>query len=312
MNNNCVVYVGNGFDVACGFKTRYAQFLESDIFHDLLKKSKLAQWIEGKYEEDKDKWSDLEELLYYYSIHICEDSRESSRFQEKTQEIKEDHRILTLALQNYISKQYYSNGPNNVPLLIESWHSCFNINAVCCFNYTPYVVLEKLLPDYIKLSRVHGELLPQVIEKDIKIKLGIDRCMKVCKEHEFLYKDTMGRYGFGIWTKPDKILNASACIVGEPLHPTFSDSDYIIIYGCSLGRSDTAYFKYLFENIDKQMVLLYHYGEKEKNTMVNRIKELSPKLNIDRSIVFIDSSKKNGYQKDLQRIIERHKCLYSL
>ncbi|MBO7529252.1 MAG: hypothetical protein J6T37_05190 [Bacteroidales bacterium] len=312
MNNNCVVYIGNGFDVACGFKTRYSQFLGSEIFHDLLKKSKLAQWIEGKYKKDNDKWSDLEELLYYYSLHICNDYSGTSRFQEETKVFKIEHRTLTLALQNYIANQTSSDGNGFIPSLIETWQSCFDINTVCCFNYTPYVVTQKLLYDYIKLSRIHGELMPSVIKEDVKIKLGIDRCMKVCKEHEFLYKDKMDRYGFGIWTKPDKKLNAAANIVGTPLHPTFSDSDYIIVYGCSLGRSDTAYFKYLFENIDKQMVLLYHFGAKEKNTMSNKIKELAPKLDIDRNIIFIDSSRDNGYQKDLQQRIERHNILYSL
>ena len=312
MNNDCVVYIGNGFDIACGFKTRYSQFLDSEIFHNFVQKSKLAQWILGKYKEDNDKWSNLEELLYYYSIHLCKNVQESSSFTKETEVFKEEHRTLTLTLQNYIINQYSSDGNGNIPLLLESWHSCFNINAVCCFNYTPYVVLEKLLPDYIKLSRVHGELTPQVIEADVKVKLGIDKCMKVCKEHEFLYKDNMGRYGFGVWKEPDSKYIAAANMLETQLHPTFSKSDYIIIYGCSLGRSDTAYFKYLFENIDKQIVLLYHFGAREKNTMSNRIKELAPKLDIDRNIIFIDSSKYNGYHKDLQRMIEKHNFLVSL
>jgi hypothetical protein len=312
MNNKCVVYIGNGFDVACGFRTKYSQFIESDIFRSLSKESKLAQWIAEKHEEDKDKWSDLEELLYLYSIHLCETTIDNSSFQEETAEFKNDHRSLTLALQDYVVGQYASSGNGFIPMLIKTWQACFEIEAVCCFNYTPNVVLQKLLFDYVKLSRVHGELRPQILEDDVKIKLGIDRCMKVCKEHEFLYKDTMGSYGFGLWKQPDKRFIAAAKMVDAQCRPFFFSSDYIIIYGCSLGRSDTAYFKYLFENIDNRLVVLYHFGDKEKVAMMKRIKELAPNLNIDKEVLFIDNSVKNGYLEDFQKRIETHLAIYSM
>lgn len=305
MDNKCTVYIGNGFDVACGFRTKYSQFIESDIFGDHTVESKLAKWIHEKYNEDKDRWSDLEELLYLYSINLSKNILDNSLFHKETDLFKKEFRDLVLVLQKYISNQYCSSGNGFVPSLVKSWHSCFNIDVVCCFNYTPYVVLEKVLPDYVKLARIHGELMPQVIEDEVIVKLGIDRCMKVCEEHKFLYKDTMGRYGFGVWTQPDNILVASAKVVQTQLRPMFCNSDYVIIYGCSLGRSDTAYFKYLFENLEDKVVLLYHYGDKEKASMVKRIKELVPKLCFDKRIVFIDSSVNNGYRKDLQRIIER-------
>lgn len=304
MDNQCTLYIGNGFDVACGFRTKYSQFIESDIFVNHTEESKLAKWIHEKYNEDQDKWSDLEELLYLYSINIHKNILDKSLFQKETDIFRNNYRDLVLVLQQYIANQYSSSGNGFIPSLIRSWHSSFNINAVCCFNYTPYVVLEKLLPDYIKLARIHGELMPQIMEDEVKVKLGIDRCMKVCKEHEFLYKDTMGRYGFGVWAQPDNKLVASAKMVQAQLRPMFYNSDYIIIYGCSLGRSDTAYFKFLFENIENQTVLLYHYGPKEKASMLRRIKELEPGLDIGRKIVFIDSSVNNGYREDLQGIVE--------
>ncbi len=307
MNNRCTVYIGNGFDVACGYNTKYSQFIESDIFVNHTEESKLAKWIHGKYNEDKDKWSELEELLYLYSMNLSKNILDNSLFHKKTDIFKKEFRDLVLLLQKYIANQYSSSGNGFVPSLVKSWHSCFNIDTVCCFNYTPYVVLEKVLPDYVKLARIHGELMPQVMEDKVKVKLGIDRCMKVCKEHEFLYKDTMGRYGFGIWAQPDNRLVASAKVVQTQLRPMFCNSDYIIIYGCSLGRSDTAYFKYLFENIENQIVLLYHYGLKEKTKMLRRIKELKPNFDIDRKIVFVDSSIDNGYRDDLQRNIEHLK-----
>lgn len=48
MKRKCVLYLGNGFDVACGLKTKYSQFIESNIFEQLVKECNLASWIKDK------------------------------------------------------------------------------------------------------------------------------------------------------------------------------------------------------------------------------------------------------------------------
>ncbi len=295
----CSVYIGNGFDIACGFKTKYSQFVESVIFSELKKNCCLAQWIGCMYNEDKNKWSDLEELLFVYSHRLTTKFKLAPHeFEKETYFFKEDHLRLVHALQDYITDQYSSRGNDKIPQIIDSWHSCLEIDRVCCFNYTPFVVLEKLLPDYIMLDRIHGSLSPQVKENDIKVKLGIDRCMKVCKEHSFLYKDTMPLYANGIWVEPNKRLVASANIVKTDLHPSFNNDDVIIIYGCSLGISDTAYYHYLFNNATNKRIIIYHYGDKEKVFFEHRIKELTRNSLDMRNVRYIDSSEDNGYRVD--------------
>lgn len=300
----CSVYLGNGFDIACGFKTKYSQFIESSTFQDLKKRCELARWIGEKYNEDRDKWSDLEELLFLYSHHLATQYKDDFfGFENVTRMFQNDHSKLVFALQDYITDQFSTKGGVKIALIIDSWRSCLEIDWVCCFNYTPFAVLEKLLPDYIMLDRVHGSLSPQVKEKDIKVKLGIDRCMRVCDEHSFLYKDTMPRYANGIWVEPDKRLVAAAKIVKTDLHPSFNNDEVIIIYGCSLGRSDTAYYKYLFNKAKDKRVILYHYGEKERVYFEHRIDELTEGLFDRGNLRYIDSSIDNGYCKDFTKYI---------
>lgn len=303
MGNQCVIYLGNGYDVALGYKTRYSQFIENSVFLQLENKCQLADWIKQKYSEDKNRWCDLEELLYEYSWYIYKRYNKSQEFINITDIFKEDHRHLTLALQDYICNQNSSDGSGSVPLLEKSWKSYLDIKYICCFNYTANAVLERLLPDYLLLDRIHGALTPHSKEKEVKIKLGIDRSMVVCNEHEFLYKDNMPTYAYGIWQEPSKRLKAiSTDITRLPLSPTFSNVDVIIIYGCSLGKSDTAYFKYLFDNAAEKRILLYHYGDKEKMKIADRIREIS-KYPIDK-IIFIDSSKDNGYIRDFPELLK--------
>lgn len=312
MNNSCVIYLGNGYDIAWGFKTRYSQFIESTMFKELKDTSNLAKWVDDKYSEDKDRWSNLEEMLSVYSLHLKSLYKNTQDFMDATDLFIKEHKDLTITLQNYIAEQLYSSfRPNYMQKLEDSWKSTFDIKRICCFNYSANAVYGNLIDDYNKLDRIHGELNPNGNYTKVQVKLGVDRSMKVCPEHGFLYKDTMPTYSYDIWSEPNKrLLAAGQCVkpTVKAFHPEFYDVNVIIIYGCSLGESDTAYFKYLFENIENQIILLYYYGVKEKTIIMKRIKELSHKFDSDQKIVFIDSSDNNGYRKDLQRIIKDQKC----
>jgi hypothetical protein len=298
MKRKCVLYLGNGFDVACGLKTKYSQFIESNIFEQLVKECNLASWIKDKYTKDKDKWSDLEELLFCYSLYLQDSNNDSVHFEKITADFRDGHRRLTLALQEYIINQYSGILPTNIHKLVDSWNMSLTIDGVCCFNYTPNAVLVNVLPNYDKLFRIHGSLCPQQKEAEIKVKLGIDRCMKVCPEHSFLYKDNMPNYAYGVWTEPDSRLIAASQITHESIHPAFFNADVIIIYGCSLGRSDTAYYKYLFANANTQKIFIYHFGNKEEIYFRERILELTDDKNIFKRVYFIDNSIDNGYRDD--------------
>ncbi|MBR3699762.1 MAG: hypothetical protein IKM85_09630 [Bacteroidales bacterium] len=307
MNNKCVIYLGNGYDVAWGFKTKYCQFIESTIFKELKSTCNLAKWVDDKYSEDKNRWSDLEEMLFIYSNYLRNLYKDSHEFRNATDMFKEEHRRLTITLQKYIAEQLHSSsGSVYMRKLEDSWKSSFEIKCICCFNYSANAVYSKLIDGYNKLNRIHGELQPRGNYTEVQVKLGIDRSMKVCPEHGFLYKDKMPTYSYGIWSEPNKRLIAAGKIVKPAVttfHPEFHDVDSIIIYGCSIGESDTAYFKYLFDNAKGKKIILYYYMDAEKVKIMKRIREIS-KYPVE-DILFIDSAKDGGFRKDFSTLIKR-------
>lgn len=300
MNNYCVIYLGNGYDVAWGFKTKYCQFIESTMFKELKSACNLAKWVSDKYSEDKNRWSDLEEMLFIYSNHLRNLYKDSQGFRNATDVFKEEHKRLTITLQNYIAEQIHSSsGSVYMQKLEDSWKSSFDIKCICCFNYSANAVYSNLIDGYNKLNRIHGEIYPEGKYKEVQVKLGIDRSMKVCPEHEFLYKEKMPTYSYGIWSEPSNRLLGAGQIVKPAIttfHPEFHGVDTIIIYGCSIGKSDTAYFKYLFDNASGKKIILYHFKDDEKLKIMKRIEEISNYPVED--IVFIDSSVDNGFRPD--------------
>lgn len=296
-----VIYLGNGFDIALGLKTRYSQFISSVFFQKLLGKNKLAEYISFMNKEYN--WSDVEEMLYEYSRDLgCGN-------EEKNEKFKKEHYDISMALQEYISDDSTNTGNNKLNKLIISWLNNVEVLRVCSFNYTPTPVLSHLLPDYVNLYRIHGIANVGQLNDKMKIVLGIDRSMTVCKAHEFLYKDNIKlddsevRSGFRPPTQKEKIIARN--ILETELQPLFYDADVMIIYGCSMGRSDYTYFKYLFENSHNRLFIIYHYGHVEKSILRQRINEITRGKFPIKNIVFIDSSIEGGYRSELSEMISR-------
>lgn len=296
-----VIYLGNGFDIALGLKTRYSQFISSGFFQKLLGRNKLAEYISFMNKEYN--WSNVEEMLYEYSRELgCSNEEENEKF-------KKEHYDISMALQEYISDDSTNVGNNNLNKLIISWLSNVEVLRVCSFNYTPTPVLFHLLPDYVNLHRIHGIANVGQLNDKMKIILGIDRSMTVCKAHEFLYKDNIQlddsevRSGFRPPTQKEIIIAKN--ILKTELRPLFYDADAMIIYGCSMGRSDYTYFKYLFENSHNRLFIIYHYGHNEKNILRQRIIEITRGKFPIKNIIFIDSSIDGGYRSELSDMISR-------
>lgn len=295
-----VVYLGNGFDRAMELRTSYSDFIDSKEFSKLLNRNNsLAKYIFRMNKEYN--WSDVEEMLYEYSIELgCSNDEENER-------LKKEHYDVSMSLQEYISSCNTSN--NKIKRLTDSWIKNVEVLRVCSFNYTPTPVLCKLLPDYTRLYRIHGIANVGQLNDKLRIVLGIDRSMNVCKAHEFLYKDNIllddseVRSGFRPPTQKEKIIARD--IVKTEMQPLFHDADIIIIYGCSMGRSDTTYFKYLFDNSYNRLFIIYHFGQNEKNTLWQRIIEITKGKFPIKNILFIDSSIKGGYRSELNEMISR-------
>ena len=84
-----IIILGNGFDVALGYPTKYSQFYEnSDLLRDYANKGNtlckhILENVEGEL------WSDLERGLYQYSLHLTKKYGEGNKGQAEKFE-KED------------------------------------------------------------------------------------------------------------------------------------------------------------------------------------------------------------------------------
>ena len=85
-NYSTVIFLGNGYDVARGYRTKYSDFYQDDLFNDLCKKDKsdnqLAQFIQQvNNERGPENWCDLEEALFLYSCKLTEIKKKNSHLQ---------------------------------------------------------------------------------------------------------------------------------------------------------------------------------------------------------------------------------------
>ena len=53
-----ILFIGNGFYLACGYDTAYKDFAESLVFDKLKQTNKLAQFIYYKLKDHDSKWVD--------------------------------------------------------------------------------------------------------------------------------------------------------------------------------------------------------------------------------------------------------------
>ena len=197
---SALVFIGNGFDVAHGLKTRYKDFYSDCAeLNDLANSGNLlCQHILDHIKGDM--WQDLECGLFEYSKmlttqHNEGDTVSSERFKKEFQELRN-------ALFYYIKKATnvsVSNNPGRqVALLSQEWMRLDY--QIVSFNYSAIVAAytsdaktnsSGLSFNPNKLIYQHGSIVN--VEKAFdntadKIVLGIDDSQRVEKCHSFLYK----------------------------------------------------------------------------------------------------------------------------
>ena len=296
-----IFYIGNGFDIAVGLKTKYSHFIKSDIFKDELQNNKLADFITKEYIEAN--WSDIEYSLYKYSLNLVEEYGESNNI--INEEFKTEYECLCKTLQHYLLETTSGKLKLAFERLLDSWKEVFDIYRVCSFNYTPHIVTLGLLKDYTPLSRIHGSLVPryQNMQDEIKISLGIDPCMKVIHEHDFLYKKNNSNtksYGWIRYTSAEQKLIER---LDYNTSYNIDEAEIFVIYGASFGETDDCYFRLLFETINNRKIVIYYFGRKDKEFILKRIIDITNNYFVPKNIIWIDSSEKCGYRNDLKQII---------
>jgi len=113
------IILGNGFDVAYGFKTKYSDFIGSEYFKELLATdNRLAKHIEDKF--TKAKWVDIEVEIGFYSA-MLERNTLIEDFDAETSRFKNEYESLTRSLYLYIDSIRSGKTNPKMENLVSHW-----------------------------------------------------------------------------------------------------------------------------------------------------------------------------------------------
>lgn len=276
---NITFFIGNGFDINIGLKTKY-----SDFYPYFKKRSQeknmIRNWIDG-HEQD---WADLEEKLGQEIERVSEEELE--KFYEDKEELdkllieylESEQRKYIFEDKEQIIKEFsrsmldFSSGlpMDDVESIKETMEKYKNedfIYSYIIFNYTN--ILDKIIALYNKNSRVisnhqcNGGVRSNSIGKTIHIHgttneemiLGVNDEGQI--KNDFLKKDSLfldtfikKRMNRSIGQrKTDKVLE------------TINKSHIICIFGMSLGNTDKMWWeeliKWLITNENNKLVIFW-------------------------------------------------------
>ena len=257
------LFLGNGFDLALGLKTKYTNFFndvtvfpfaDKYMFDDSPYKSLIA-WLKERSHEN---WFDIEqEILNYAEFQKQELEKENAKTskvikgkfggsvttkntpepfsEEQLESDRKGFEWICDALKKYVSEQV---AKYKYAFTDDKYHAdtilgkLDKFTDIFTFNYTnPYELAkgkERVTPytksDGDNLHYVHGS-----VKENDKTILGITGG-KILTEYSFLYKNESDMY------EPSGIQDA------------LSESDVVVFFGHSLvGRIDYQYFKNFFE-----------------------------------------------------------------
>lgn len=256
-----VLVVGNGFDIALGFRSKYSDYINVmsgttknafwpfrnpptgefsynslyrhfyDYFHPTPQKD-----IDIQSEYYNVKWIDIEyELLKYVRTKIGTPVDE-----ELAKEDEQSFNLLKMMLQQYIRimPTVEPKRPEDYIIrLLDAVKNNGQFDKAYSFNYTD------LTDELINLAKFDELSLPKIVnvhrtpsnENHFNIVLGINEDPSIPKCYRFLFKSMQ--------TEPTDLLQDIA------------KADEVIFYGLSFGEIDFPYFKLFFQYILTQPIL---------------------------------------------------------
>lgn len=299
-----MIFVGNGFDVAHGYKTKYIDFYTNSIeLKELASKGNvLCQHILDNIKGDL--WQDLECGLYEYSKSLTLKHGEGDK--KSSTVFKQEFSELRSALFNYLKKASNVSVMNNpgyfVGELSKVWARLDY--QIVSFNYTPIVAAytndadlysQNLSFNNEKIIYQHGCMYnpERGIDNTAEdIVLGIDDSQKVELLHSFLYKS---------FQKVSDITD---------LVDAMREKNVYIVFGCSLGPSDHNYFSTLFdENMRNKTYIIYGHGKDALDSIKGYVMEYTGGIYNFRTknhnkIHFIDDSIQRSAMSETKNVID--------
>lgn len=250
-----MIFIGNGFDVAHGYKTKYSEFYaNSKELKELAGNGNiLCQHILDNVKGDL--WQDLECGLFEYSKSLTLKNGEGDK--NSSFKFKQEFNELRFALFNYLKRASNASITNNpgyfVGELSKEWARLDY--QIVSFNYTPivaaYTTDASLYSSNLSFNKdriiyQHGCMYNSergIDNTAADIVLGIDDSQKVELLLSFLYKTLQNVYDI-------------TDLVGA-----MEEKNVYIVFGCSMGPSDHNYFRTLFGgNMQNKTYIIYGHG----------------------------------------------------
>lgn len=255
--------IGNGFDLDLGFDTSYRSFISSKQFKSLIANNSnnmLAGHINKVFNEEKSLWVDLELIIGNFANEFCDD--EENIFRTQFNEIKKSLKEFLKNQTNQNTDQEITPAFNVLRSLLEETKKGEKVNVIN-FNYTNNIIprlkylnagreLDKRL---FKYHQPHGNL-----NEDIALGVNEDYLKNSGNKYYFIKKGHSDSYKLNNWTE------------------TYTNANKIVIFGHSLGVTDSDIIKTMFQYYLKNKKIsrtLHIYDLKEnKNNVSRKIEEL--------------------------------------
>lgn len=277
------IILGNGFDLAYGYKSSYSDFIASGLFSEQISQgNSLAKYILNV--NSIQKWVDVEVEIGNYSYNMKQSLR-PAEFVEQTNVFRKEYEALRDALSLYISSLTWRKGNfKKMDDLVMEWMQPAYLNPqlkyyVATFNYHRNDNIEILnkYKDHLYgsyLNFIHG-ITDLYSEVPCNIVLGVDKTCQYAPEHTFIVKENNPH------TKD------------KPFFDSIGLCKKYIIFGCSIGETDHRYYNEIFTQKNKEYII-YGFGSDEICKIKERIGcicgDYSTFIKMN-NVVFEDSSK---------------------
>lgn len=235
-----IIIIGNGFDLSLGLKTSYKDFIQSNYFNLLVKNNNsLALYLNKKQEINN--WVDIEKELTEYSKQIQDDKSK----------VKNDFKELKNALMDYLKEAQEEEINQNSKAFEMIKNEILDTDIVYNFNYTNSIFKVAQILEISDIESKHSFVHGSIENKNIIF--GVEDNARINDNHIFFKKSSNINF-----TESNiiKILN---------IHNNNNEKVDVVIFGHSLGITDSSYFRGYFSSLTSKYnnpsLKLYYFGE---------------------------------------------------
>lgn len=266
------IILGNGFDINLGLPTKYEHFIDSSIFKSRVSAFtqptrygndhpvNLFKYINSKASLDN-RWTDIELLLSDYAKkgELLLSTRDGQRrvSNVSTQDIVDYFEELKDSLRQYISsipfreKVNYSSMAFQLLKAISSYKG-YELSVIS-FNYT---IPEEIFPELNlrgRIDNIHGNIKSDII-------LGFNESSAYDSSYDYMVKAK------------------SSINQIQRVKNTIRESDELLIFGHSLGETDSDYFNgILTYNWYNKRIIIVTYDDRAKQSIIERLHAIGPR-----------------------------------